>query len=224
MPLPQRSLLHRHLVIATLSVLAGCAPTQQAAWDTTWHFVTRGGSDLSRPPRDDYRYLRVTSNGRPLLMVLASVEADAKGRPVEVWVGGGREVLRLQAGRLVSLIGGPVAWSRVVLPQTLPRWPDPGQRVRYRRERDELDGYLTGLAEEIDVREIPPPIQHALVAPRDQSLRWFEESVLEPAAPTPATARYAVANGDSIVYGEQCLSADLCLTWQPLPWSPKNPA
>jgi hypothetical protein len=165
------------------------------------------------------RYLRVTVRGRVVLMVLGYVDAHPDGI-VETWYSGQGEVIRLQNGRIVTTAGLETDW-RAVRYASLPTWQDILGRstVQYRRERDEMPGYRFGIAETISVYPVRAPFNAKLTGLSSQDLRWYEEAVLGQPDGLPS-ARYGLALKEgvpSVIYGEQCLSAELCLAWQTWP-------
>jgi hypothetical protein len=97
-----------------------------------------------------------------------------------------------------------------------------------------MPGYRFGVKDALSLRVVPEPKRSALQGLDPQRLTWFEErvesapvarlsgifvsGVVADAALPPA--RYAVdfRDGQEIaVYGEQCLAAELCFTWQRWP-------
>lgn len=214
-------------LIAAL-LLAGCAQNQLAAWQTSRHYLGLASAADQHPLRPDYQYLRVVTNGEVALLVLGYTDLGPTGRPVQVWYSAGKEVLRLQDGRLVGLAGVPLEWRNVVLSADLPAWRDITTPRSFRRQRDEMPGYRIGLQEQITVRPITAPSGTRLMGTEVASLRWFEETTapLPDTAPALAThfrplppARYAVGPAGA-VYGEQCLDAQLCISWQS--WPPQR--
>jgi len=93
-----------------------------------------------------------------------------------------------------------------------------------------MPGYRFGVEDDLVVGVISAPAKSGLRGVAAESLTWFEESTASSAGEsvrravfgaTAATwlppARYAVdlgGGGDQVVYAEQCLAADLCLSWQ----------
>ncbi len=93
-----------------------------------------------------------------------------------------------------------------------------------------MPGYRYGVRDNLVLRKIPAPSRSALQNFDAQALTWFEERVASSASGFWLTklisdsgtdslppARYAVdlrGGGEVVVYGEQCLTADLCFTWQ----------
>lgn len=228
-------LLQALLTTAAVAGLVGCSQWQSAAWDTTRHFVRTDTAIEQAVLRPDLRYLRVTTNGSPALLVLGDIDHDAAGRPVEVWYSASREVLRLQSGRLVGVAGMPVEWRDVRLPASLPNWQDIKTPVTFVRERDEMPGYRIGLREQMTVRPIAPPSGTGLLGTDAAALQWYEETASaspdlpatlakqwRPLPPTRfAVRKAATPRSYEPVYGEQCLVDNICLQWQT--WPPRSP-
>jgi hypothetical protein len=170
--------------------------------------------------RSDVTYLRVTFGRHVALMGLLTFEPHPNGR-IEVWIGAGGEVLRLQNGRVQGVSGFPVEWRQVSLPQ-FPSWSGIAAAHaphEWNRVRDVMPGYRSGLIDRLALRPIDVPRRTQVRGYEPATLRWFEERPLsrQSADPELPPARYAVEYEDgkeTVVYGEQCLSRDVCLTWQ----------
>lgn len=205
---------------------------QQAVW--------RGDGSAGARLNPDFRYLRVTIAGRAVFLALGNEDIDPRG-PVEVWYSAEREVLRLQNGRLIGAVGLTAEWRNVVLP-VLPPWSALARRdqaFRWTRLRDVMPGYRFGLLDAMSLRVIPQPGRSELQGVDPQRLTWFEERVESGRVAGLAAvfgngigadavlppARYAVefqGGLETVVYGEQCLAADLCFTWQRWPAPPQS--
>jgi hypothetical protein len=90
----------------------------------------------------------------------------------------------------------------------------------FERARDLSPGYRYGIREKMLIRRIAPPDDTQLRLLPPSSLTWFEEVVQGGEDEQPA--RYAVnlnrRDGmHRVVYAEQCLSSDLCFSWQRWP-------
>lgn len=229
---PRLHLITALLSLVTTALTGGCAQSQSAAWASAQYLAGLGPNVDATRLNPAYRYLRVTANGKAALLVLGEIEQDAAGRPVEVWFSASKEVLRLQDGRLVGMIGLPVEWRTVQLPADLPRWNQLSAPRQYLRQRDEMPGYRLGLTEQVTVRPITAPSKSGLLSAQPAGLRWFEEtstpaSNVESAPQLNAAAlppsRYAVITdgaASQVLYGEQCLTPALCLQWQA--WPPRG--
>lgn len=199
----------------------GCASNQAAAFDALRQAMSRGAkADPSqRPLSPQYRYLRLTVNGQPTLLVLGYVDQADSSAPVQVWYSGAGEVLRLRHGRLAGLVGTPTEWRDVRWPQGVPAWRAALQQPSpiYERVLDQMPGYRLGLTQSLRLEALAPPGDTAWAGAVPADLRWFRES---PSPGEHRPARYGVRlgpQGAEPLYGEQCLAVDLCLTWQAWP-------
>lgn len=225
----------RAALLLLVATLTACSAGSNAILQTMPYARGRNTAADSARLNPNFAYLRVTIAGRVVLLVWAYQDDGPRGS-VEVWTSAGREVLRLQQGRLVGAVGLTTEWREVRLPD-LPSWAALArteQAYRWTRTRDVMPGYRYGANDTLSLRVIPEPRRSELKDLDAQSLTWFEERV-EPggaaglpgifggsvaAAAVLPPARYAVDfrdGGETVVYGEQCLAADLCFTWQRWP-------
>ena len=222
-------------VLSLIAALSGCSSTSNAILQTLPYAYGRNPSVDKARLNPNFRYLRVTIGGRVVLLALGNVDSDPQG-PIEVWYSAEREVLRLQNGRLVGAVGLTTEWRNVVLPE-LPSWSAAArgdQAIRWTRTRDVMPGYRFGVKDELSLRAIEAPPRSALQGLDPRRLTWFEErdepepgarrtGILGGSAGVDAAlppARYAVdlqGGWETVVYGEQCLAAKLCFTWQRWP-------
>jgi len=100
----------------------------------------------------------------------------------------------------------------------------PDMPVRFTRERDLMPGYRFGVRDEVRLAAIAPPARSRMVQQHAAPVQWFEESsTTVPAREALPPARFAVTRIDDepqVVYSEQCLTRDLCLSlerWKPAP-------
>lgn len=174
----------------------------------------------------DFRYLRVVVDGRVVFLALGNEDKDARGS-IEVWYSAEREVLRFQDGRLVGAVGLNTEWRSVSLP-VLPSWPALARAenpTRWTRIRDVMPGYRFGVQDALVLRRIAAPGKSEMQGLDSGTLTWFEEqaaadSSLRDSGKALPLARYAVDLRDGkelVVYGEQCLTAELCFSWQRWP-------
>jgi len=220
------------VLLLSLAV-AGCSSGTGAIVQTISNVVPRESAVAQAPLNPNFRYLRVTVDGRLALLALGYVE-PASSAPVEVWYSAEREVLRFQSGRLVGATGLPTEWRNVKVPD-LPAWgvlARESEPLHWIRGRDVMPGYRFGISDALTLRPIQAPARSSLEGIDARQLAWFEETSQNemnvPASLFSATdkvlhlppARYAVdlrGGKEDVVYGEQCLSADLCFTWQRWP-------
>lgn len=191
-------------------LLCSCAPEVQSLADVA-HLHSEG-MQTQLPAR--YRYLRITANGRALPMVLGFVDPATGNSPLPtyVWYSSAHEVLRLRDGMVAGTAGLPVNWLDV----HYAAWPDWGDRPQtIVRTRDVQPGYRFGLRDTLHIVPIEPPRDSRLEGLAPRSLRWFHVTN----ARNGRSMLYAVRGRrhPQVVYGEQCLAASLCLTWQDWP-------
>ncbi len=224
------------LVLSLVVGLFGCSSGSNAILQTLPYAYgeKRDVDSLQLDP--NFRYLRVTVGGRVVLLALGDVDMTPQG-PIEVWYSAEREVLRLQNGRLAGAVGLTTEWRHVSIP-ALPSWAEIARgaddQYHWTRIRDVMPGYRYGVKDFLTLYAIEPPPRTALKKLDKQKLKWFEErfdpesevsrgrALLGNARPNDSIppARYAVELGGgagTVVYGEQCLSSDLCFTWQRWP-------
>lgn len=212
-----------------LLTVAGCSLLDANPVMETLRHVVPGGGDAERVKFDPgFRYLRVEAGDNVIFMASDIPSNDAAGT-VDIWYSAGREVLRFRNGRLAAAVGLATEWRGVEV-QGLPAWAEiasAAQPVRWTRIRDVMPGYRYGVHDALVLRRIPPPVDSKLKVIDPHSLIWFEErldmqnmgadSHLHEELPP---ARYALDTrnaGETVVYGEQCLSAEVCFSWQRWP-------
>ena len=189
----------------------------------------RRDATVGRSLRPDLRYLRATIDGRALLLALGELDPHPLGA-VEVWYSAEREIVRLQNGRVVGVVGSVAEWRGVVVPE-MPSWSALarlGAPLHWVRYRDVMPGYRYSVRDAMLIRAIDPPSKSQLRDLDPRSLTWFEETVIggrgEDALPA---VRYAVdlrGATETVVYGEQCLTPEVCFTWQRWPAQPRGTA
>lgn len=211
-------MLARLLLLGCVALLCSCSTSLQSVGDIVLAFSRTGDRQLSRIPLDSrYRYLRVAANGRSTVLILGYVDADPLG-PIETWYSaGGKETIRLQNGRFVGGSGLPVEWRNVTL-SAQPGWQAVGSTTKIVRRRDVMPGYEYGLVDSITVEPIAVPHHTDLYGKPQPDWHWFEEVSSGDAALPPS--RYAVetmGGVPTVVYGEQCLNRNFCISWQRWP-------
>jgi hypothetical protein len=210
------------VLVFVAGALAGCADSTNAVLQTFQQTFVRSPSVEAARLDPAYRYLRVSTGGRVALLALGYIDDHPRGA-IEVWYSAQKEVLRLQNGRMVGLTGLSTDWRQVFLPD-LPSWSELARTATpflWARSRDVMPGYRFGVRDALQLRVTPPPQSSELRDFDPQRLTWFEERMAPDGSPSELPpARYAVqlSGGEEIVvYGEQCVAADLCLSWQRWP-------
>lgn len=213
-----RSLVRRSIQLFVLTLLSGCGHTPVTQTLVEAFGKGTGVSQLQLNPK--FQYLKVTSGKSEALMVLGYTNTHPQGL-VQTWYTQSGEVLQLQNGRIVSTKGLSADWWAVQY-QGLPTWEMllRTKTATFTRARDEMPGYRFGVSETITLQRIQPPKDAHLQGVSPSSLVWFEERVQGQAV---ASARFGLKMDQqtaTVVYGEQCLSADFCIAWQTWPEKP----
>lgn len=234
----QRLALFLGFLIAAVCV-SGCSTETNAVVQSLQYVFNRGVS-ADVPLNPNFRYLRMTVDGRVILLALGYIDADPGG-DVEVWYSADREVIRLQNGRVVGAVGFSPEWRNVTM-RGAPAWArmaNTYESVEWERVRDIMPGYRSGIVDRIVTRRIAPASRSALVGLEPDELLWFEDvriaelsgfaGIIFPVArdddlalPAAHVGLVAGGNGPTAIYGEQCLSRKFCLTWQNWPPSKRD--
>lgn len=215
--------------LAAVLALNACSTGTSAVVASVQRAVLPAPSLDAFPLDPSFRYIRTTHQGRVGFAWLGHTERTPEG-PVEVYYSSSGEVLRINAGRVVGAAGFKTEWRRVSVPR--PSWAaiaGAGGATPLTRVRDVMPGYRFGVEDDLVLRVIPTPTNSALRSIPPESLSWFEERIASSGAEslrravlgagdaTLPPARYAVdlrGGGEQVVYAEQCLAPDLCLSWQ----------
>ncbi len=217
----------RIIALAFLAAMAGCSSPASNPMMTMLNHVAHQASDTGQAQLDPgFHYLRVMVDGK--VVFLASDTPNVNDPHVSsAWYSADREILRFRNGRLVGAIGTATEWRNVVVPE-LPAWseiPLTANPIIWTRTRDVMPGYRFGVQDSVALKRISPPGASQLVGMDAHVLTWYEERVessgnglmREDGLPP---ARYAVDlrnQRERVVYGEACVSAKLCFTWQQWP-------
>lgn len=224
-----------HLAVLLCAVfLCACTGNQGAAWETVKLVFQSPGTQLDQQvTQPQFLYLRAQINDAYALLVLGYRQASAQGE-IDTWYSGQRELIQLQNSRLVGTQGLDVNWSEVRLinapdltnPQSvnLNRLQQKKLALRFRRERFVMPDYRF-IQEQVSLEVLSAAPSSAPKALRnDPQLFWVKERAIPTgmanASHAALEAIYAIrvqGNQQTVIYGQQCLAQDLCLSWQP--WS-----
>lgn len=211
---------------AFLLAVGGCTSGGRALLATAAHMYGDASAETSPPQNSQLHYLRAHVGKREVYLALGYVDALPEG-PTEVWYSGSGEVLRIRQGRIVGTTGLTTDWRSVRF-SAGPSWAAlasrPDTPVRFTRERDLMPGYRFGVRDEVRLAAIAAPARSRMAQQYAAPVQWFEESsTTVPSGDALPPARFAVARVEGepqVVYSEQCLTRDLCLSlerWQPAP-------
>jgi len=198
----------RALALVCFLACAGCStfetPATNAMTASIGIAISPGKSVDDAPLAPGIGYLRVTLDGAVALFALGFVDHDANGA-IEVYYGPGREVLRLQNGRLLGIDGVAISWKSVSVSSN-PGWSEKDPTIN--RRRDIAPGERYDLNDQITVVRSPPAPGH-LSGLDPAALSWFDDVTDD-----LPRAHVALDGAGTPVYGEQCLDQVHCLTWQ----------
>jgi hypothetical protein len=207
-------------LLMVCAALAACTSGSQASLNTIKLALGADTSGAtSTPVNPNFRYLKVTSFGRPSYLVLGYVEPNN----TEVWYSAKGEVLKTFAGRLQASVGLEEDWRHAAAMS--PSWQEvlstPGQVWQFERQRDLMPGYRT-VREFVRLQEVQASVvQQALgpAFPNFHQVRWFTESTASlPVAFYALNPQGSSQGGEpQVVFSYQCLKVGLCVSFSP--WS-----
>jgi hypothetical protein len=228
-------------------VFTGCSSVSDAAYKTfvsAFHDDSKVMADASL--NKDLSYLRVNIAGLEALMVKGYIDQDKLG-PIDVWYSSDGSVLRLQKGRYLGSLGFDQNWQNVQLQDApelsniVSQFKRetastqlksvasfyPEQQYFFSRFKTEMPGYQSTLQERVGVSvqdASPPNIPKSLNTYLNTSeIVWVSEKSLKNNEKAKNNSSYAWYGFKKInssyvqVIGQQCLSADFCITWMPWP-------
>lgn len=206
--------LFRALVFAcAVPALVACQGVNPVV-DTFASLVPKGTSGNTYLP--GLEYLQVSLDGRHAAMALGY--RQVKGLDVhEHWYSGQREMLHLANGRIVEVQG----MTHEVRKQSdkVPSWQELTESKRplvWSRTKDLMPGYRYGQVEYIISQWVEPTAKEAALV--NQPAQWFIEQVKSKTTDGREwlyNETYAVVNRQ-VVYSQQCVAPEVCLTLRPL--------
>mgnify|MGYP000054668485 CR=1 FL=1 len=162
------------------------------------------------------KYLQVSLNDRKSAMALGY--RRLQGLDVhEHWYSGQREMLHLMNGRIVEVQGMTYEVRRQS--EKTPSWRDLAESKKplvWSRTKDLMPGYRYGQVEYIISQWVVPTRQEAALV--SKPAQWFIEQVKSKTADGREwlyNETFAVLD-NQVIYSEQCVAPDLCLTLRPL--------
>ncbi len=227
--------------------ITGCSSDSDAAYKAFLSTIKDDSKVIANAPLSkDLSYLRVNIAGLEALMVKGYIDQDKLG-PIDIWYSSDGSVLRMQKGRYLGSLGFDKNWQNVQLQDApelsniVNRFKRetsshqlrsvasfyPEQQYFFSRNKTEMPGYQSALQEKMGISvqdAFPPNIPKSLSAYLNPSeIVWVSEKSLsnhEKVQSNSSHAWYGFKKYNSSyiqVIGQQCLSADFCITWMPWP-------
>lgn len=195
--------------------LAGCSSAFQASGDSLFYALDPDRRVRTARLDPQFEYLRVVVDGRLALLARGVID-QREGRNLEVFFSADREVLKLSSGRLEEFSNG----RRHILVQPpgadYPPW-NLDASTDYSVEIDVRPNYRFSIQQRRVLRPLlQPPKKTKLKDIDPASLKWFEELPLDHST-AHRRSLFGVrfeAGAPQVVYSEQCIASDLCLTIQ----------
>lgn len=201
---------------AALTVLlAGCSSAFQATGDTIFYAVDPDRRVRTAKLNPHFEYLRVVVEGRPALLARGAIDRR-NDRDLEVFFSATGEVLKISSGRIEEYSGEKRHVLVEPLQEGYPAW-DTGAPIEYRVTVDDRRGYQFSAQQRRRLRPLAtPPKQSNLKDIDPSSLQWFEETSVDLSV-VQKRSLFGIRlepGGPQIVYSEQCIAVDLCLSLQ----------
>ena len=224
-----------HLVLLILFFLSACNSVNPV-WGT-FKAATGFGDGNSAPLTPGVEYLRVNVNGHQAMMALGyrtfpkTNDKDTASNAIDVealvrnskqyspdeyiheyWYSGQKEMIELVDGRIVSVMGMTTEWRQSTT--RAPRWDmvdSPNLPNAWVRIRDLMPGYRYGFKDNVLTRLVDTPIKNNDVP---IGATWYKDDITSKnldGSSWSYSQIFARING-KVVYSEQCISSDLCLT------------
>lgn len=209
----QLKLFSRFWIFLMVCLLAACSTAQNASL-TMFKRAFDGHREQAVQFDPRFEYMRITRDGRVFYLLKAYTDNG-----VDVWYGGGGEALKFKDGRLAGAIGTLTEWRNVQIPD-MPAWSELASSsdiYKWVRKRDLMPSYHYGISDDLALSNIQPPTDSQLAGWLPNSLIWLKEVDLSPLHRLP-DARYAYDPvSKKVVYGDTCLTATFCFSWQSWP-------
>jgi hypothetical protein len=164
-------------------------------------------------------YLSVKAHGNQAYMALGYRDVlvqNGKSVLEDTWYSGQQEMLVLRDGRIHRVIGMTHEWRRQE--SQPPAWASvQAQPTRWQRQRDVMPGYRIAVRDVIETRAISPP---RFSASWPAGAQWFQDDVTSShpdGRPWRYTQRFVWHPQQGVLYSEQCIAPEVCLTLSPVP-------
>jgi len=226
-------MIKHSLALLLLINLTACNSVNPV-WDT-FKAATGLGEGKSAALKPGVEYLKVNVNGHQAMMALGyrtfpnpagSASNPTNGEQLvknaklyspdqyvhEFWYSGQKEMMELVEGRVVSVMGMTAEWRQTN--SISPSWDSVGSSsmpTAWIRNRDLMPGYRFGFKDQILTKLIESPKAFKEVP---TNATWYEDSITSKDREGNAWSykQLFARMGGKIIYSEQCIAEDLCLT------------
>lgn len=196
------------------AMLAGCTSGARSVLETLAYAARPDARVESAPLNANFEYLRTIAEGRVAMLALGYVEADATA----VFYSGSAETLHIRHGRIVRFTSAKKRIDALYNPETSPSaliTMRPGETVIYQRLIDQRPEYAFSQSQSVKLTRLKaPPLVANLVKLDRRSLVWFEERVRLDKGELRSIFAVDEKSVPTVVYSEQCIVKDFCLTLQ----------
>lgn len=195
--------------------LAACAGLNPVT-DTAGHFLQSSIFSPETTYSPGFEYLEVEWQGRKSAMALGyrSIRGTLTD---EHWYTSQGEMLKLQNGRIVQVLGMTREVRR--LSTNTPAWTDLTSRklpVVWSQTKDVMPGYRFGLQEFLITQQVEPTTNELSLS--RSATHWIAEEIKSKDAIGKTwiyEQKFALAKNE-VVYSEQCVAQDMCFKLRPL--------
>lgn len=211
----QFQILKTSLYSAVLGGLTACAGFNPVT-DTAGYFLQSSVSSPEKNYMPGFEYLEVEWHGRKSAMALG-YRSISGTQTDEHWYTNQGEMLKLQNGRIVQVLGMTREVRR--LSSNTPSWTNLTSRkmpVVWSQTKDVMPGYRFGLQEFVITQQVEPTSTEQSLS--KAATHWIAEEIKSKDASGKTWVykqKFALVNNE-VVYSEQCVAKDMCFNLKPL--------
>lgn len=207
-----KSLSYYSVLFLTVSTLTACQSFVGCQHNDSSCFKPhRSQQQQSTQLNPNFNYIRMTLNGQVAWLAQGATDIT-ENAPEAVFYSADRNVFKWSQGRLSAVEHSAFSWREQKLPVL--DWQNiRQQKTQFSRQLDLVDGTLS-LQEQREIQPSHAPRFHSFVGDAN-TLQWVRETTIHPTTQTYFDSWYAFQS-DSVepIYGQQCISAQHCISWQ----------
>lgn len=210
-----RSIFLVMFIAANILALSACTNLWKASLQTMQEPLATS-LDVSRLTLDpNLSYLKLGVNGQEALLVLGYQTAEEK-----IWFSSDRAIVKTKNGYLSGMQGFVTNWEVVSGPDLI-KFPNLGLPTSYSRVRNVMPGYQYEVRESVLVTPLLSAPSSVPAELPGKPWRWFSEKVTsqygghKQVYDYPGLIALDVSKKPyQVMYAQQCLKRDFCLSWQ----------